>query len=249
MLAHALHGAIERAAGGSRELTILYSGGLDSSVIAWVLRPARPRLFTIGAPGSADLESARSGARELGLPVEEGLVNGSRVRRTLDRWAEELVPLKEPARSVAVATALALEMAPPGRLLMGQGADELFLGYAHFRGLSAAEARLRQVADWSALVDRDWPRAQRIARALGRELVSPYLDHEVEAAARACAASSLGKEGEPMKPMLRAAARVLGLPDSLATRPKRALQYGSGVARLLREADRTALHEGGANRA
>ncbi len=244
-----MRGAIERAARDSGELTVLFSGGVDSSLIAWVLRPVRPRLFTIGASGSADLESARSGARELGLPLEEGLVDGSRVRRALHQWAKELVLLKEPARSVTVATALALEMAPPGRLLMGQGADELFLGYAHFRGLSATESRLRQLADWSALVDRDWPRAQRIARALGRELVSPYLDPEVEAAAHACAASLLGKEGEPMKPVLRSAARALGLPDSLATRPKKALQYGSGVTRLLREADRTVPHEGGASRA
>ncbi len=237
-LARVLHEAIDRCSGGPGRPTILYSGGLDSSVVAWVLRARGPRLLTIGVPSSPDLVAARSGARALDLPLMETPVDLDDVTQALERWRHELDPLPEPSRSVAVSMALALAATPEGRVICGQGADELFLGYAHFRGLGEEAARARQTADWHLLADRDWPLAQRVARSLDRELVSPYLDPAVVAAVRAQPLRPPPASETLSKTVLREVARQLGVPVALADRPKKAMQYGSGVARLVRALDR-----------
>ncbi len=239
-VAAALASAIDEAASSAGPLTILYSGGLDSSVIAWCLRPRRPTLCTVGVAGSADLLAARSGAARLGLQHVARNVDRTMVKHTLDRWAGELTGLREPHLSVAVSLALAIEAAPAGRLVCGQGADELFLGYAHFRGLSPAAAAERAAADWSRLIDHDWPRTQRIANALGHELRSPYFDPGLREAVRACRSPLLETPPALAKPVLRGTARLLGVPEELLARPKKAMQYGSGIARLVREVEREA---------
>ncbi len=239
-VAAALASAIDAVAGGTGPLTVLYSGGLDSSVIAWCLRPRRPTLFTVGVAGSADLLAARSGAVLLGLEHMTRTVDKPLVKHTLDRWAGEFAGLREPHLSVGVSLALAIEAAPAGRLLCGQGADELFLGYAHFRGLPPAAAAERAATDWSRLVDLDWPRTQRIAAALGHELTSPFLHPALRDAVRACPSPLLEPPPAPTKPVLRGAARMLGVPEELLARPKKAMQYGSGIARLVREVARGA---------
>ena len=218
--------------GGSRSLTVLYSGGLDSSLVAWLAKPLTSvRLLVIGAAGSKDPAAARAGAGLLGLPLDEATIVAEDVARALTKFPDEFATLAEPLRSVDVALALALERAGDPRVLVGQGADELFYGYAHFRGLSSEAARARAMQDWRRLVEEEWPRAVRFAGAFAHEIRSPYLDPGVAAVAQEL---DPPPSGAAAKDELRRAAVRLGLPGPLAAAPKRALQYGSGVHRLLR---------------
>ncbi|HYK93992.1 MAG TPA: asparagine synthase-related protein, partial [Thermoplasmata archaeon] len=125
-------------------------------------------------------------------------------------------------------------------LVTGQGADELFHGYAHFRGLSLADRLSRASADLERLTEHEWPRFQRMSAGAGRQIVAPYLDDEfVRAVQREASSIAVASEGEP-KRTLRELARHLGVPAELAARPKKAMQYGSGIGRLVREFDRAA---------
>ncbi len=135
-----------------------------------------------------------------------------------------------------VAFALAVERSPPGPVLCGQGADELFLGYAHFRGLDVVAAAERSEADLKQLLERDWPVSQRIAERLGRSVVAPYLHPEFVRAARAIPIELRRPDPTP-KGFFRQWALRRGLPPAIATRPKRALQFGSGIDRLLPRAE------------
>jgi asparagine synthetase B (glutamine-hydrolysing) len=112
---------------------------------------------------------------------------------------------------------------------VGQGADELFYGYAHSQGLSPASARDRAQRDWSILEGQEWPRAQRMARGYGLELRSPFVDPDVVRIARCLDPPG---PGDLPKIALRRAAEELGLPGPLVRAPKRAMQYGSGIHRL-----------------
>ena len=209
----------------------LFSGGLDSALVAWLVPvPQRVRLVSIGVEGAADLAAAREGARQMRRNVETRVRSVPVILEGYRRWQGELDPLREPARSVTLAFALATEAAPAGLVLCGQGADELFYGYAHFRGLSEDDARRRAVEDLADLETAAWPRAVRIGKAMGRTLRAPYLDPRVGAAA---AAFPPPRAGEPAKAALRRAATLAGLPTSLVERPKRALQDGSGVSKVL----------------
>lgn len=234
----ALDTAFELALASHRNLfprqVILFSGGVDSSLLAWELRslPA-VRLFTVGVDGSPDLRSARTAAGELGLPWEGHVVDPAEIRRAGGEVRDRATDLGATDLSVLATLALALAHAPPGALLCGQGVDELFGGYSHFRGLGPEAAARRSAADLDKLLRRDWPRTLALAGRLHRTLDSPYLDPRFVAAVQRVPASTR-LTGSVPKERFREWARHRGLPADLADRPKRAMQYGSGVDRVLR---------------
>jgi asparagine synthase (glutamine-hydrolysing) len=215
-------------------LSLLFSGGVDSGLLAWELR-SRPglRLVTVGVRGSADLRNAESAASALSLawaPVE---IPPEEIATTVAWAGPDVEDLGRVPRGVLVSLAIALRHAPTPQVICGQGADELFLGYAHFRGLSTSEATTRAASDLRQLIERDWPRSERIAARAGRTLVAPYLDAEFVAAAEAVPLAARLPLPEP-KHWFREWARHRGLPKEIADRPKRAFQFGSGFDRWLR---------------
>ncbi|MFZ0699516.1 MAG: asparagine synthase-related protein [Thermoplasmata archaeon] len=227
--------AVARLAHEDGPITVLFSGGLDSSLIAWELRErAGTVLWSIGREGSPDLGAARSAAEAMGMAWQHATLTSVEVESVLDRFAADLEGAEGPPLDVAVAFALALDRAPTTRVLAGQGADELFLGYAHFRGLSAEQAADRAEADLRRLIESEWPRAQRIAERSGHVLAAPFLEPDVVRAAQEIPLAER-MPGEVPKRWLRAWAIARGVPAEIASRPKRAIQYGSQVQRILRE--------------
>ena len=239
----ALEEALRRSAGelleGEGGVTVLFSGGVDSAIVGELARPADPLLLTIGTDGAPDLSAGRDGAATLGLRHRAIVVPEARVREALERWNDVLDRLPGPAVSVLVATAIAAEAAPTERVLCGQGADELFFGYAHFRGLAGRALADRRRDDLAALRDREWPAALDVGRRLGRRLGSPFLDPRVIEAALALPLPDRVAEGTPTKAPLRRIARRVGVPSEIAERPKRAFQYGSGIDRMVRALERS----------
>jgi len=233
-----LDSAFERTLGrfrpGRSKLGVLFSGGLDSSLLAWELRH-RPRLTlsTVGAAHSPDLEAAAAGAEVIEAPWAPVTVGGPDVLEIARALEEDTRGLSPTARSVQVAFALAVQVAPVRTLLCGQGADELFLGYAHYRGLSPVDAKRRSERDLEQVLTDEWPRSQRIARRFGKTVEAPYLDGGFVDAALSVPIVRRLPLPVP-KAFFRGWARHRGLPQVLAQKPKRALQFGSGVDRILR---------------
>ncbi len=223
----------ERLRSTQEPLVVLFSGGVDSGAIAWELRThASTCLHTIGREGSGQLRDAFDAARAIGLPWTGESVDRDTVDRTTRRVGALLAGADRTATSVRTSLALAISRAPAGTLVCGQGADELFGGYAHFRGLAPAEAVARSTADLTRLREVDWPRTVEIARALGRVIEAPYLDPGFVTGVLGLPAEERLRS-DPPKSLFRRWARTRGLPGSIADRPKHALQYSSGVDRLL----------------
>jgi asparagine synthase (glutamine-hydrolysing) len=226
--------AVGRTLDGAERVSLLYSGGVDSTLVALALRGRRPfESLVIGMPGGTDAGRARSGAASIGEAVREVLLRPSDVSQVLREEGSSLSGLREPARSVQVALALAVRAAPTPRILAGQGADELFGGYAHFRGLDPSERESRREADLCALLERDWPVSRSIASRMGHELRSPFLEEGFVRYARTLPLPAVGADGLT-KPLLRRWAVHRGVPEAVAFRPKHAMQYGSGVAGAVR---------------
>ena len=237
VLEQAWSDALDRAAALERRWTVLYSGGLDSSLVVSGLRErATVDLVTVGLPGSADLRAGETGARWFNLPWHGRVVSPADVQGVASKDSALLDSARPASRAVLIGLALGLEASSAASVACGQGADELFLGYAHFEGLDDAETTRRRNADLDALVGEDWPRSVELARRRSRRLVSPFLDPEFSTLVRSLPIREL-RGGPRRKELLRQLGESMGLPDEIVNRPKKAFQYGSGIDRALRRRD------------
>lgn len=200
--------------------------------------------MTVGLQGSADLQQAESAARLLGLAWTPFVLRPEEIGRAADRVrtiestegpregptspASPSPPLQGMPLEVQTALYLALAKSPDTRVLCGQGADELFLGYAHFRPLQGERLYVRYREDLRRLQEEEWPCTQRIAASLAKDLRAPYLDPAWVRDVERVPLEGRRSASEP-KALLRVLARELGLPQELAERRKKAMQYGSGV--------------------
>jgi asparagine synthase (glutamine-hydrolysing) len=132
------------------------------------------------------------------------------------------------------------------RLAVGQGADELFGGYAKVANAPddervAADSVRGATREVVATLPEQLPRDVLALRAAGVEAVAPLLHDRVVDAALDLPGEALVADGT-RKVALRAAARAGGrLPESVTVAEKKAVQYGSLVSR---ELDRLARQAG-----
>ncbi|MFW5918004.1 MAG: asparagine synthase C-terminal domain-containing protein [Haloferacaceae archaeon] len=226
-------------------LAVAFSGGVDSALLAARLEVP---LYVAGFPDSHDVGAARTAAALLDadLRVVE-LDHGS-----LEERVPDVVTATGRTNAMDVEIALplyltAVRAAADGfeRLAVGQGADELFGGYAK---VAMAPEDPRVEADTVRCARREvlatlpaqLPRDVLAIRAGGVEPRMPLLDDCVVDAALSLPGSLLVSARGDRKYALRLAARAW-LPDRIAFREKKALQYGSLVAR---ELDRLARQAG-----
>ena len=233
--------AIERAVGEScrgERVGVLFSGGLDSTLIAHLAKryAASVELFTAGMEDAPDVAWAIRIAKELGLPLNVSVLKEENV---LDLYSEvsALVPgdlLKlELGVPLLACCKQAREMGVKA-LLSGSGAEELFGGYRRhweeFEKGGNVGAMLRRELEELPL--GDVMRNSRVAESEGVEVRCPLLDEEVARLAMMVPVEAKFAGGE-RKGVLRRIARELGVPEEACARPKQALQYGSGVHKVL----------------
>jgi len=228
------------------DLAVAFSGGVDSALVAAALDAP---LYVVGFEGSSDIEAATESAAAMGRAAD------LRVHEVSLNDIEAAVP--EVAEAIGRTNAMDVQIALPlylvaersaadgfGRLALGQGADELFGGYAK---VAKAPGDPRTDADTVRGARRETmqslpdqlERDLRALRAAGVEPVTPLLHDDVVRAALELPGEWL-VSGDTRKRALREAARTW-LPDSVADRDKKAVQYGSLVAR---EVDRLARQAG-----
>jgi asparagine synthase (glutamine-hydrolysing) len=125
-------------------------------------------------------------------------------------------------------------------IFCGQGADELFGGYARHERLfieSGSEtASVEMLSDLKKLQEVTLPCLQTIVKHFGLQLATPFSDKSlIEYALNLPFSCKLthSSDGVIRKQLLRHLAQELGLPSQVVNAPKRAVQYGSGVHRII----------------
>jgi len=226
-------------------LAVGFSGGVDSTLVAAALDVP---LYTVGFPDSHDVAAARSGAAL--LDREPRLVELD--AGTLETLVPRVVAATGRTNAMDVAIALPLyalgeRVAADGfdRLALGQGADELFGGYTkvarapedpRVEADTVRGARREMIETLPGQLERD----VLTLRDAGVEPVVPLLHDAVVETALSMSAEHLVTDRGERKWALRVAAREW-VPDAVAFREKKALQYGSLVSR---ELDRLAREAG-----
>ena len=221
------------------EAVVALSGGVDSALVAAL---AGRGCVVAGVEGSHDLRRAREVAQELDLSLEEAVIDPGRIEEAL---AEVLavIPRADPVDgSIAATLYFVAEWAKDHgyeRILAGQGADELFGGYARYLETETLGQDLdRDFLGLPAQAARD----QAVAGLFGVRFSLPYLDVRVVRAAMAIPPEEKVRGGIRKRPLREVAARHM--PNEVAYREKKAMQYGSGV---MREMKRLARRRGCSN--
>ena len=226
-------------------LAVAFSGGVDSALVAAGV-PEAP-CYVVGFPGCHDVAAAEAAADAMDREVRVVELT----HEALKRAVPEVVAATGRQNPMDVNIVLPLyllaeQVAADGydRLAVGQGADELFGGYAKVADapddprVEAGTVRgaTREVIGTLA---EQLPRDVLALRHAGVEPVAPLLHDRVVDAALDLPGEAL-VSGDTRKVALRAAGEGV-LPASVVGADKKAVQYGSYVSR---ELDRLARQAG-----
>ncbi len=244
--------AVERQMMGDVPVGVFLSGGLDSSLVAaiaarWCERNGtRLRTFAVGTPSSPDLAAARRVAEHLGTEhreftytADEALAALPDVVRAIESFDPGLVRSAVPNYMLARETAAHVKV-----VLTGEGADELFAGYAYMSEIATPEelhAELERTV--GSLHNLNLQRCDRVTMAHGLEARVPFLDLEVIRWALSLPAVEKVTTPTRLEKALLREAFTGWLPDDLLWRVKAEFGDGSGARDVLCEATAATVSE------
>lgn len=239
-LRRSLEHAVDKRLMSDVPLGVFLSGGLDSSAIAALVKRAIPDLhsFAVGLEGSADLAAARRAAAHIGTRHHEYVYSPAEAVAVVEQVIEHLESYDEALIESAVPCWFVSKLAAEHVkvVLSGEGADEVFAGYAYFADSADPAALHDECARLlCGLHNMNLQRVDRMTMAHGIEGRVPFLDLELVARAmRQDPALKRPDLRRPEKWMLRRAVSDL-LPVEIAWRKKEEFAHGSGAARVLAE--------------
>ncbi|NKE37181.1 asparagine synthetase B [Natronococcus sp. JC468] len=241
-LDRAIRRASDRVRRADRDVAVAFSGGVDSALVAETLDAPS---YVVGFPDSHDLEAARTAADAMGRELRTVELEPADLERAVPEVARAIGRTNAMDVQIALPLYLVAErVAAEGydALAVGQGADELFGGYEKVVRLDhrvAADTVRGAVREQIGSLPEQLPRDVRAIEAAGLEPVAPLLYDAVIDAALRLPDELLADADVRKRGFRRVAARYL--PAEIATRDKKAVQYGSLVAR---ELDRLARQAG-----
>jgi asparagine synthase (glutamine-hydrolysing) len=236
--------AVETRCKGVFRGALGFSGGIDSTLLAYYLDRAGVDvdLICVGMEGSPEFSAAERAADCLDLPIRLESFTLEDVDEALDDvlWSVEdpdamkvgvALPLHWASRSAAEAGCKVF--------FSGNGSDELFAGYHRYvqeyaqSGEAVRETLFRDVvASHGVNYERDY----KVCANAGLELRLPFADLRVTdfGLSLPVGLKLAPDPHSPRKLVLRALAKKLGIPEDVASRRKKAVQYSTGVDRALR---------------
>ena len=235
-----LQESIRRRVQGLKEVAVAFSGGLDSSVVAYLAHKlgVEVQLLHVSMENEEETEVAIEAAEALELPLQVDLYKDSDVEKTLPK----VVALIEEADAVKAAIGVpfywvAEKAVEAGFkvMLAGQGADELFGGYQRYvlEYCQNGDEKIRKIMfnDVVRIHEGNLERDLKITTFHGVELRLPFGTYDLAEYALSLPLDCKiePKADTPRKLVLRKMAQNIGMPVSITEKPKKAVQYSTGV--------------------
>src|SRR3989344_2394618 len=223
-----------------KKLGILFSGGIDSTMLALLCKKLGKEFICYtavleerGMGDAPDLVYAKKVAAELGFNLKIKKLDLKETEQLL----ATVVPLIEDSNVVKVGVALpfyaACEQAQKDGIKVmfsGLGSEEIFAGYERHK--KSQDINKECLSGLLKMYERDLYRDDVVTMHNNIELRVPFLDKELIAYALSIP-GDMKISGDRNKIVLREIAKRCGIPDEYAERKKKAAQYGSKFDRAL----------------
>ena len=235
-----LEQSIQRRVHGLKEVAVAFSGGLDSSLVAFLASKCgvKVNLLHVSLENQVETEEAMAASDELNLPLQVHLFKDSDVEKVLPKviaLIEEPDPIKA---SVGLPFYWVAEKAAEAGfkvLLAGQGADELFGGYQRYVNeycKDGSEKVLKTMFnDVVGIHESNLERDLKICGFHDVELRLPFASFEIaEFALSLPIECKIEQKTDTLRKLvLRKVALNAGMPGSVVDKPKKAVQYSTGI--------------------
>lgn len=241
-LKEAFLNAIKRDTAELERCAVLFSGGIDSSLVAYAVASEvkNTLLYCCGLPEANSLARAEKAAKRLGLKLKKVVVEKSELPDLIERTAEIIGSTDKLQIQIALPEFITMQAIKEDSfrvVFSGQGADELFAGYNEFRFVLREKGFAGvQKLIWKKLFgmyERNLRRELAIATYFGLDLRAPYLEEEFILQALAVPPKEkIHSENDLIrKHALRKLAQSLGIPEEICYERKKAIQYDTGLAK------------------
>jgi len=215
--------------------TIALSGGLDSTIIAYFLKERKPNAIAVIAKDFVgnDLVYCQRVSKEFDMPLTINHVSTEDILNAIEDTIKILKNFNDIEIRNNVVMYLAIKWAKEQTytgIITGDGADELFAGYSFLINKSEEELD-KEIQRVCAVMH--FP-TQKIGKALGVTVESPFLDKEIIEFAKKIP-SNLKVRNEDTKRHGKWILRKTfegKIPQQIAWREKSPMQNGSGTVGL-----------------
>lgn len=236
--------AVDKRVAGLDRAAVLLSGGVDSTLVAKAIKDRGVDVtgYCVGVKDSFDVQNAMQAAEEMDVPLRTTYLTEEIVEEVLPAVIEAIELNGMVQVEAAVPMFLAAKMASEDGhkvLFTGQGADELFGGYAWYTNVVAEHGHLtlhkRMWEDITKLYLDTLEREDRMTMAHSIELRAPFLDRDVIRKAMQISPRLKVKDSEDAvrKWVHREFALRQGVPPFIAKGEKVRAQDGSAIPAII----------------
>lgn len=234
-ISHKLYQMLKESCESCESNTIALSGGLDSTIIAYLLKERKPNTVAIIAKDfvASDLTYCQRVSKEFNLPLTINQVNTTDILSAVEETIKILKNFNDIEIRNNIVMYMALKWAKEQNntgIITGDGADELFAGYNFL--INTADNKLGKEIDRVCSV-MHFP-TQKIGKALGISVESPFLNEKIVEFAKTVSADLKVRyeQGKKHGKWILRKAFEKNIPSQIIWREKSPMQDGSGTAGL-----------------